>query len=214
MKISFRAARKDLLSCVVDAKTNIANLEYVEMERVRCYEEEQHRQVLAKLATIERPYRHLPDMDSWLSQYRDDRPMDRYKFLVLDGPSRVGKTRFVQNKLVSNPATALILDCADAVVPALKGNFSRQEHKLIMFDEAHAEMVIRCKKLFQASVNPTTYGSSPTNVFVHTVWLHGIKLVIGSNVWQQELRQLPKAQAEWIQENSVYIPISTPLWIE
>ena len=39
-------------------------------------------------------------------------------------------------------------DCADAVVPALKGNFSRSKRTLVMLNEARAEMVIRCKKLF------------------------------------------------------------------
>ena len=126
----------------------------------------------------------------------------------------MGKTRVVQNALVDSPEQALILDCADAVVPALKGNYVRSKHPLIMFDEAHASMIIRCKKLFQASVNPVTYGSSPTNQFVHTVWLHGVKLVIGSNCWKEEVSKLEESEREWIDNNSVYVYVDSPLWVK
>jgi hypothetical protein len=115
---------------------------------------------------------------------------------------------------VDKPEQALILDCSDAVVPALKGSFSRQKHTLVMFDEAHASMILRCKKLFQASINPVSYGSSPTNAFVHTVWLHGIKLVVASNVWSEEVLSLAAADRQWIQSNSVHIKTDRPLFIQ
>ena len=158
--------------------------------------------------------RFLPELHQWRCQYNPEKPLDRYKFLILEGPSKVGKTRFVQSSLVRKPDEALILDCADAVVPALKGNFFRSKHTLVMFDEAHAEMVIRCKKLFQASVNKVTYGSSPTNQYVHSVWLHGIRLVIGSNVWADEVLALPKRDRQWIEDNSVYVYVDQKLYID
>ena len=107
-----------------------------------------------------------------------------------------------------------MLDCADAVVPALKGQFDRRHHKLILFDEAHAEMIIRCKKLFQASINPTTYGSSATNCNIHTVWLHGIKLVVASNVWSAELDHMPSADKNWICDNYFYVHVDRKLWVD
>ena len=114
---------------------------------------------------------------------------------------------------MNKPEQALILDCSDAVVPALKGNFKRRLHTLVMFDEAHAKMIIRVKKLFQSSINPTSYGSSPTNAFITTVWLHGIKLVVGSNVWEEEVLALPAADRKWIRQNSVHIKTDLPLYI-
>ena len=85
-----------------------------------------------------------------------------------------------------------------------------------MFDEAHASMILRCQKLFQASINPVSYGSSPTNALVHTVWLHGIKLVVASNVWSEEvlLLSLAAADRQWIQSNSVHIKTEGPLFIQ
>ena len=125
----------------------------------------------------------------------------------------MGKTRFVQATCVKQMEEALILDCSDAVVPPLKGNFRRAKHKLVMFDEAHAEMIIRVKKLFQSSINPCTYGSSPTNAFVHTVWLHGVKLVVGTNVWDAELQSLKEEDRKWLQHNAFVIHVTKPLYV-
>ena len=213
-KITYKVARIDLVRCCQDAKLNVSNLDWVEEEKRRIRENKEHHRILQIIMSHSKPFRTLPEVEAWKQQYDPASPRDRYKFLVLEGPSQVGKTRFVQSTLVDRPAEALVLDCADAVVPALKGNFVREEHKLVMFDEAHAAMIIRCKKLFQANINPTSYGSSPTNAFLHTVWLHGVKLVVGSNVWRDELEALPAAQREWIQANSVYIYVDEPLWIE
>ena len=115
---------------------------------------------------------------------------------------------------MDKPEQALILDCSAAVVPALKGTFNRRQHTLVMFDQAHAAMILRCKKLFQGSSNPVSYGSSPTNAYIHTVWLHGIKLVVASNARAQEVLSLPAADRQWIEGNSVHIKTDRPVFIQ
>jgi len=49
---------------------------------------------------------------------------------------------------------------------------------------------------------------------VHTVWLHGIKLVVASNVWSEEVLSLAAADRQWIQSNSVHIKTDRPLFIQ
>ena len=61
----------------------------------------------------------------------------------------MGTTIVVQVALVNHPGHALELDCADAVVPALKDNFIRVHNIFIMVYEAHAEMIVPGKKSFQ-----------------------------------------------------------------
>ena len=90
----------------------------------------------------------------------------------------MGTTILVQGALVNHPSQALELDCADAVVPALKHNFSRVHHISIMVYEAHAEMIIRGKKVFPAGMNLATHGTRPTHINVTHAWLHGIQLVV------------------------------------
>lgn len=213
-KMTVDHAKDDLVRQVTRASDYLEQLTFHEQWREARAEEAERMRVLSAVMASAKPPRFPTGVLDWQNQWAGAVTLDRYKFLVLDSKSRMGKTRFVQNSLVDSPEQALILDCADAVVPALKGNYVRSKHPLIMFDEAHAEMVIRCKKLFQASMNPVTYGSSPTNAYVHTVWLHGVKMVIGSNCWAEELSKLADPDREWIKTNSVYVYIDAPLWIE
>ena len=207
-------ARDDLIRQVINADSYLQQLTFVEEYMKERREAKLREEVLYKIMASSKPPRHVDGLSAWEKQWENGQTLDRYKFLVLDGETRMGKTRYVQSALVAAPEQALILDCGDAVIPALKGNFDRAKHTLIMFDEAHASMVMRCKKLFQAGANPVTYGSSPTNAYVHTVWLHGIKLVIGSNCWAEELKELKESERTWIVQNSVYIAVDRPLWIQ
>ena len=75
-------------------------------------------------------------------------------------------------------------------------------------------MVIRCKKVFQSGINMVQVGNSPTNCFLHTFFLHGIKMVIGSNTWTRELNDMEDDDREWIKENSVHVIVKEALWIE
>ena len=44
-------------------------------------------------------------------------------------------------------------------------------------------------------------------------FVFGIKMVIGSNVWREELEALPADDKAWIVANSVHVFVDTPLWI-
>ena len=169
--------------------------------------------MLLNVMRAQKPFRSIPEITLWAAEYDPEHPKDRYDFVVLGGPSRMGKTRFVQRQLADHPDDALMLDCADAEIPAMKGDDKVAQHKLTCFDEAHASMVIRCKKLFQASIDDVTYGSSPTNAFIHTVDVHMVKMVVCSNVWEAEKSKLPQEHQEWLDSNSVYVHVDRPLWV-
>jgi len=109
---------------VTTCQANLADLQFAEEFLAKQSEEAESAVILAKIHSKSKPYRQLPEAIAWAAQYDPENPLDRYQFLVLEGPSEIGKTRFVQGALVDKPEKALILDCSDAVVPALKGNFS------------------------------------------------------------------------------------------
>ena len=98
------------------------------------------------------------------------------------------------------------------MVPDLR-TFDKDKHDLILFDELKAETCITLKKLLQASNDPCTLGSSPTNQHVYTVWAHRTKMVIASNVWNCDLPLLPKADRQWLEQNAVYVLVDSPLWV-
>ena len=143
----------------------------------------------------------------WQRQWESANFKHRYQFLVLESSYPVRNIHFVQNALVDSAEHALILDCADGRIPALTEHYIRSQHSLIMFDQAHVDMVVRFKSLFQASTDPVTYDSSSSTANAHRVCLHGVKLVIGSNCWMEEVGTLSEHDREWIQRNSIYVKL-------
>jgi hypothetical protein len=121
-KLSMSVSTDMYLLAVNNAQTNVRNLEFVQ-EHIAV------RQTVAAQAAARRrvtatylPWRHLPQVHKWAQQLALER--DRYKFLVLDGPSRIGKTRFAEGLVAEG--RSLVVDCAGAVTPDGSG-FSRKQ---------------------------------------------------------------------------------------
>ena len=206
-KITEKTARSLYLSAISNAKVNVRNLEFVAKEN------DQERQEALELAARRRvhgsfrPWRVLPEVDAWNCHYECD--LDRYRFLVLDGPSRMGKTRYCESLV--GEGKALVVDCAGAMTPDLS-KFARGTHELILFDEMSAKAVIANKKVFQASVDRVCLGNSQTNVNMVSLWLWKIRMVIASNCWKADVAAASSADAGWLSHNSVNVYVHEPLW--
>ena len=161
------------------------------------------------LANEMRPCRSIPEVTAWEATFQEMR--FRYNFLVLDGPSKMGKTLFCRSRSLGR-GVLLEIDCAGADTPDLSG-YQFGKHTMILCDEGSAEMVLRYKKLFQASASFVTLGSSKTNCHAYDVWAHAVKFVVTSNRWKAELDKLPAADSRWLEDNSVYVYVDSPLWI-
>ena len=138
-------------------------------------------------------------------------PRDRRKFLVLDGPSRMGKTAFACS-LVPRGAT-LEVNCAGVEDPPLRA-FSRARHRPILFDEAGTHMVLKNRRLFQAPNTVVTVGSSPTNALAYEIYLNDTLLVVASNCWETELAAMPPQERSWLDANMVYVLVQKKLFNE
>ena len=75
-------------------------------------------------------------------------------------------------------------------------------------------MVLKYKKLFQASAAYVTLGSSRTNCHAYTIWCHSVMFVIASNKWASQKAKLELEDAAWLDANSVYVAVTEPLWEE
>ena len=105
------------------------------------------------------------------------------------------------------------VNCANGQEPDLR-TFSHFRHKVILFDEATPEMVLRQKKLFQAPNCFIQLGTSTTNCHAYTVFPSGTGLVVCANTWMERLRLLSPADQEWITTNSFVEHIAEPLFLE
>ena len=156
-----------------------------------------------------RPWRMIPLVLGWRAQYSV--VLDRYQFLVLDGPSRMGKTAYARSLVA--PEEFLEVSLAGGAAIDLRA-YRMWKHTLILFDEADPAQIVAQKKLFQAGPMPVQLQTSTTNCHAYTAYVGGKMLVVCSNVWMSGLRNLCHEDHEWLVRNSVYVHVDEPMWVQ
>ena len=162
------------------------------------------------LGAIEKPVKSYPKVTAFLNQFKVAR--HRYKFLVLSGPSRVGKTAFART-LCDTGYETLEVNCAGGSEPDLRAD-RLSKHGLILFDEIQADQVAAQRKLFQAGNCDVQLGCSATNCHSYPVFLWRKKLVLASNSWHETVASLPPDAKEWIKSNCIVLDVKERMWIE
>ena len=205
-KLTYQTAADLFVRCVVNVDHNLKALETLaRYNRVKMIAEKRlHLERL--LRSTQRPFKTIAMVEKWDQQYTE--LMDRYKFLVLDGKSRTGKSRFAANR--TTPEKFLNVDCSSATEPDMRC-FDREKHDVVLWDEATPELVLRVKKLAQASIDEVRLGQSATNVNSYVVWFHRVKLIVASNVWAASLERCAMEDREWLNANSFYVWVDSPL---
>ena len=56
--------------------------------------------------------------------------------------------------------------------------------------------------------------SSPTSLNAYDVWFHRVRIIVASNKWEQLLNAMSYEDASWIKQNSVYVRVTGPLWVD
>ena len=205
-KITVDTARAAYVKTVSRCENNVSQLNFVVAQRRLMEREEMSLNNEAQLRETLKPWKHFEAIAGWRRQY--DEFKGRYLFLVLDGPSSTGKSRFA---LAQAPVGhALYSDCTMGV-PNLRG-FDRNRHALIVLDELSPEGAITYKKLMQCSNEPVTLGSSPTMAHAYEVHVHRAMLIVCSNEWAVGLRTLPSVHRDWLVHNSVHVQVLDPMW--
>ncbi len=206
--ISGQTAKSHFAKAVFAAKLNIDNV--TAAEKYNAHETMMLEKLVVdnSLRLTQRAFRSIPEVTAWLGSFDDLK--DRYKFLVLDGASGLGKTRLAAN--MTTAEKFLLVDCASSTTPDVL-DFVRGLHDVVLYDEAHVDMIIKNKKLFQSGIDIAKLASSATNNCAYSVWMHRVKQVVCSNVWESELKLLPDGDRDWINKNSIYVKVTSPLWI-
>jgi hypothetical protein len=196
--------------CVSGASRHIADIDaYMRVNRKRELEVYQ-RAVEEKLRKTMRPQREIPQVVAWCHTF--DHVADRYKSLVLDGPSQCGKTRYARS-LVPDGREVFEVSCASGTLPSLR-EFDWNRHGLILFEECTPEIMARERKLFQCPNIAVQMGASSTNCFMYEIFVHRVRLVCTCNHWKSRLDLMPAGDAAWITANIVYVAVNAPLWVQ
>ena len=189
-RIELSAAREEMVSAGKSVCRHLQNLDVLEKEREKLAVQRLISQRATEIAKTRKAFKAIPSVDKWVRDLAV--PVDRRKFLMLQGPSQMGKTAYAFS-LVEQGA-ALEVNCAGVEYPPLRA-FSRAKHRLILFDEASTGMVLKNRRLFQGPNTPVCVGSSPTNKDAYEVYLGDTLLVVASNNWDEELAAPPHRSA-------------------
>ena len=208
-KVTAQTARAVIAQCKRNVPRLLEKYETIDKEPKRTKLAEVVRRTRQVLEVAMRPCRELPAVSAWEASFAQT--CFRYNSLVLDGPSKMGKTLFCRSRSLGS-GELLELDCAGADTPDLTA-FEFGRHTMILCDEASSSMVLRYKKLFQASASYCVLGSSKTNCHAYEVWPHAVKFVVASNRWKAELDKFPAEDSSWLCANSVYVYVDRPLWV-
>ena len=225
-KILFDTARALYLQNVTRAESNIRQLEFVQKSFLEKQAARDTEACEAEILKTEVEFKVIPEVEDWRKQYVSVK--SRYLFLVLDGASQTGKTRFAYSlsppptDKVGSPASdglssqvnkrklVYYADCSGGL-PDLRG-FSRSQHKIVILDELHPSNAVVLKKIMQASNDEAVMGSSPTMQSAYRVNSYRTMIVVTTNTWASGCAQLPVKDAEWLKVNSIYVHVPGPLW--
>ena len=206
-KMLYPAARSELVRTTQGLTRKLADLD-------RWHRESQQLQLEQHVA------RRQADLDARLCSFRPVAQVEewkaahggvcmRKKFLVLQGPSGLGKTEFAR-RLLGDAAMTFEINMAGSNDFCLR-NFVPLQHRLILWDEARPQLVLQQRKLFQCPAAWIDLGASPTGALVYRVWVNDCLMVICSNNWSWLVDQCQAADAAWICANQVLVQVTTSL---
>ena len=191
-----------------NSKANVAQIEFAEEHKERLRVAGHHRELKRKIAATRRPFKLVPYVTEWLDCFIGLR--DRYPFLVLDGDSMYGKTRFAHSLVQEHEVH--YCDCSNDQWPDLRG-FSFFSHSLLILDEMGPAMAVKLKKVLQAGCDFAVLGTSPTMQHSYQRLLWNKKNVITSNHWREnQKKQLTASESDWLDKNSYYFEVLQALY--
>ena len=208
-KLKTHEARKLLVQCV-NASRHLKDLDNYDVEQEKIAVQQAMAGAECVLTQNLKKQKVFAEAEAFVRQF--EQPLHRYKFLVLAGPSRVGKTAFARS-LCEEGLEVLEVNCAGGTEPNLRA-YRLTRHGLILFDEIVAEQVAAQRKLFQAQAAPVQLGCSATNCYSYEVFNWRKRLVLASNNWHTSLLELSPGDQEWIKSNSIVLDITEQMWVD
>ena len=204
-KLSHEQCLEDLLA--TRDPSSIRLMEFVEavQRRERQRDERHEREML--LSTLEAglgAFRAHPNITQFEKQYQEARsgkPAWRFKFLLLRGRTRMGKSQKAMS--LHGVRGTLLVNCQGlgTSLPSLREVVPGQTMSIV-FDEISAEQVLANKLVFQAGPWPVTLGQSACGQHSYSLDLYALPMICCSNDFKTTVKDgLSKDAAEWLAEN-------------
>ena len=150
----------------------------------------------------------FPEITAWLQSFAVHR--HRYALLLLEGPSRVGKTHFARS-LTPVGKQCLELNCSSCAEVDLR-SFRYGFHALLILDEIRPDVILRQRKLWQCGPYMVGLGASVTHCHAYEVCIYQTPVVMCSNSWSAQTETLLPEDVEWLRCNTVHMYITEAMW--
>ncbi|CAL1169825.1 unnamed protein product [Cladocopium goreaui] len=197
-KINKECAEQHYVQCKRNIRAYCENLKYHGQKQRELYIQQQQAAAAELLRPLQKEPVELPEVTQlFLPQFT--RPMHRRKFLVLNGPTRLGKTVYARSLFGADHTYET--NCSGVLEPDMR-EYDVLRHRCVVFDEASVHLVLKHKKLFQAPPAEISLGHSATGMYVYRIWVWNVALIVTSNVWTTELEQLAAEDREWLEGNA------------
>ena len=153
-KLSCRVAKEEIRENRDGIENGLRKIDeawYAEMESLM---RQGQAEAYAKMQKNLKPFKHLQAVEDWMQTYKPENRYKecRFKFLVLHGDSRYGKTRYAAS--LWGPERSCVINCQGVSQPSL-ANYDPRRHDVIILDEPDQSLVNACKVFLQAGLEGT-----------------------------------------------------------
>jgi len=138
-----------------------------------------------------------------------DPPLRRYRFLIYNGPSRMGKTERACHWF--DAAQTLLVNAQNCTTPSLRA-LHASGWRCIVYDEGNWALAAANRALFQSGPRPVTLSQSNCNESAYDVNVYATPQIICSNHFWQGCSSAEDRL--WIEANSFFVEIMEPTWLD
>ena len=215
-KVGHEDAKQELIGARGHTNSYLNEVQSIQDLEDKVDMENEKASIDAMLRGAFKPFKFVPEVSLWKLQYEREGAFgiwgkeSRFKFLVLTGPSSLGKTQFA--KSLFGISETLVVPCQGVANPSLK-KFRRKQHKAILFDEVASSCIVNNKQVFQANNDIVLLGQSPCQRDIYSVFLYGIACICCTNDWMEDIKR-GSSEEEWLLANSIVYECREKMWVE
>jgi hypothetical protein len=134
----------------------------------------------------------------------------RYKFLVYEGPSQLGKTERAAHWF--GTLQTLVVNAQNTTTPSLRQLHAGTNYKAIVYDEGDWRLPAAQRALFQSPPRPVTMAQSNCNEATYDCSVFATPMIICSNgFWKGSEGGEERL---WVALNSYIVKVTEATWIE
>jgi hypothetical protein len=211
-KLTYEHAREEVIAGRDRVKNTLVELDFQHTLHVKETQQVCQARVKFLLRRNLLEFREEPlEVQQWKAQYHDRNfgRLSRFKPLILDGPTRLGKTMWATSFFGSH--CTLVLQCQGVSEPSLHAiRNNSQAYKCIVFDEGCWQLVHEHKMLFQAGQELVTVCQSPTNQSAYDVFVYALPMIVCSNQFRKDI---DAEAAAYLRENTFYLYVNDKCYV-